>query len=66
MDAEHKKQQSKKDHSSSSAADASVEKVKRLFDEWLHDTSGYDEQTWPQIKKSLNDNHSTTHSLFDE
>jgi len=66
MDAEGKKQRLKKVHSNNSAANARAEKVKELFDEWLQDSSGYDEQTWPQIKKSLNDNHSTTHSLFDE
>jgi len=66
MDTERKKQQSRKDHSSSSSANARAEKVKELFDVWLQDTSGYDEQAWPQIKKALNDNHSKSHNLFDE
>ena len=24
-----------------------------LFDEWAADESGYDEETWPQVKKAL-------------
>lgn len=66
MDAEGKKQRLKKVHSNSSAANARAEKVKKLFDEWLQDSSGYDEQAWLHIKKALNDNHSKSHDLFDE
>ena len=66
MDAERKKQQSKNAHSKNRAADARAEQIKKLFAEWLQDSSGYDEQAWPQIKKALNDNHSRSHNLFDD
>jgi hypothetical protein len=45
---------------------AQVGRVKRLFKAWLQDTSGYDEETWPQLKQALNENHSKSHKLFDE
>lgn len=45
---------------------AQVDKVRRLFQDWLQDSSGYDEQTWPQLKQALNENHSKLHKLFDE
>lgn len=66
MDTESKKEQSKRVHSANKAVDACAERVKKLFDEWLKDSSGYDEQAWPPIKKALNDNHSRSHNLFDE
>lgn len=66
MDGDGRKQRLNKVHSKNSAANARAEKVKKLFDEWLQDSSGYDEQAWPQIKKALNDNHSKSHSLFNE
>jgi hypothetical protein len=28
--------------------------VIRLLDEWMVDESGYDEETWPLLKKALN------------
>jgi len=28
--------------------------VIELLRSWLHDESGYDEQTWPKLKKALN------------
>jgi hypothetical protein len=43
-----------------------VTKVKQLFAEWLDDSSGYDEQTWPQLKTALNENHSKSRKLFNE
>jgi len=45
---------------------ARVSRVTKLFDEWLQDSSGYDEETWPQLKQALNENHSKSHKLFDE
>jgi hypothetical protein len=30
-----------------------VSRVKRLFEGWLQDSSGYDEDTWPQLKTGL-------------
>jgi len=45
---------------------AQVNKVKRLFQNWLQESSGYDEESWPQLKRSLNENHSKLHKLFDE
>ncbi|HIA51398.1 MAG TPA: hypothetical protein EYN91_04835 [Candidatus Melainabacteria bacterium] len=65
MDAEGKKQRLKKVHSNSSAPNARAEKVKKLFDE-SQDSSGYDEQAWPQIKEAPNENHSRSHNLFNE
>lgn len=68
MDAASKKQQPKKGSSSgqSKANNARVAKVKKLFEEWLQDSSGYDEEAWPQIKQALNENHSKSHNLFNE
>lgn len=43
-----------------------VNRVKQLFQEWLKDSSGYDERTWPQLERALNENHSKDHKLFDE
>ena len=48
------------------ADNAHARKVKQLFDEWLQDSSGYDEETWPELKRALNENHSKSHNLFDE
>jgi hypothetical protein len=28
----------------------------RLFDEWMADDSGYDEETWPELKEALDRN----------
>jgi predicted DNA-binding antitoxin AbrB/MazE fold protein len=45
-----------------------IEKTIRLLDEWMADESGYDEETWPEIKAALNrerDNVSARR-LFDE
>jgi hypothetical protein len=43
-----------------------VNKVRKLFAEWLQDRSGYDEEAWPQLKVALNENHSKSHKLFNE
>jgi hypothetical protein len=43
-----------------------VSRVKRLFEGWLQDSSGYDEATWPELRQALNANHAKSHKLFDE
>ena len=37
-----------------------------LLDEWLKDESGYDEETWPELKKALDRNRLSGRKLFDE
>ncbi len=68
MDAASKKQRPKKNPPGGRAktSKARVAKVKKLFEEWLQDSSGYDEQVWPQIKKALNESHSKSHNLLNE
>lgn len=68
MDAASKKQPTKKGSSSGQTKTNSVRvaKVQKLFKEWLQDSSGYDEEAWPQIKQALNENHSKSHNLFNE
>ncbi len=34
---------------------AKAAKAIALFKSWLEDESGYDEETWPKLKKALND-----------
>ena len=48
------------------ANNVQVNRVKRLFKGWLHDTSGYDEDAWPDLKKALSENHSKSGNLFNE
>lgn len=36
----------------------------RLLEEWLNDESGYDEQTWPELKQALEENRSSGRRLF--
>jgi hypothetical protein len=36
-----------------------------LLDEWLNDDSGYDAQTWPQLKKALDEDRLSDRKLFD-
>lgn len=66
MDAANKKQQSKKSRRRTAPTSnaARIEKIKKLFEEWLQDSSGYDEETWPQLKQTLNENHSMSHNLL--
>jgi len=40
------------------------EAVIRLLDEWMADESGYDEATWPALKKALNRNRDSHRPLF--
>ena len=36
-----------------------------LLDQWLNDDSGYDEETWPELKKSLDRERLSNRRLFD-
>lgn len=45
---------------------AQVSRVKELFEEWLQDSSGYDEENWPQLEQDFNKNHSKSHKLINE
>lgn len=40
--------------------------VFRLLNEWLADESGYDEETWPELKAALQANRSSGRRLFSE
>jgi len=42
------------------------ENVIRLLDEWMADESGYDEQTWPELKAALERNRLSSRHLFDD
>ncbi len=41
------------------------EAVIALLDEWLQDESGYDEETWPELKKALDRDRLSERKLFD-
>ncbi len=41
------------------------EAVIALLDEWLHDESGYDEETWPELKEALDRDRLSERKLFD-
>lgn len=36
-----------------------------LLNEWLQDDSGYDEETWPQLKMDLDAHRLSSRRLFD-
>ena len=40
-------------------------KAIELIDGWLADDSGYDEQSWPELKTGLERNRLSARSLFD-
>lgn len=42
-----------------------VQEAVALLDEWLKDDSGYDEETWPELKESLDRNRLSDRKLFD-
>ena len=46
------------------SAEERNESVIHLLHEWLDDESGYDEQTWPIVKKALQENHSSYRDKF--
>jgi hypothetical protein len=62
MDSAGKKEPVKKGRPSklSRTESSRVRQVKQLFEEWLQDSSGYDD--WPELKRALNENHSKFHS----
>ena len=41
------------------------EAVIALLDEWLQDESGYDEETWPELKEALDRDRLSERKLFD-
>jgi hypothetical protein len=41
------------------------EEVITLLDEWLQDESGYDEETWPELKEALDRDRLSERKLFD-
>ncbi len=48
-----------------STSDQAPEAVIALLDEWLQDESGYDEETWPELKKALDRDRLSERKLFD-
>lgn len=42
-----------------------VRKAIALLDQWLNDDSGYDEETWSELKKSLDRERLSNRRLFD-
>jgi hypothetical protein len=43
-----------------------IRNVVRLLDQWMADTSGYDEDTWPKLKKAMEEDRLSSRRLFDE
>ncbi len=43
-----------------------VEDVIRLLDKWMADESGYDEETWPELKAALQRNRLSSRPLFND
>ena len=43
----------------------SAAEIRAMLQEWLDDTSGYDEQVWPELKAALERNRTGTRRLFD-
>lgn len=44
--------------------DARADAVMRLLDGWMADESGYDEETWPLLKKLLDEDRPSARKLF--
>lgn len=42
-----------------------AQKAIALLDSWLSDESGYDEATWPDLKKALDENRPSSRKLFE-
>jgi len=42
----------------------SAERMRRLFAEWIADETGYDEETWPQLKNALDEDRLSARPLF--
>lgn len=45
-----------------------IDKLIQLLDEWMADDSGYDEETWPELKEALDTERDlvSAERLFDE
>lgn len=41
-------------------------RLKALFDSWLSDDSGYDEEAWPELKAALDRDRLSYRRLFDD
>lgn len=39
-------------------------RLKKLIESWLKDESGYDEETWPWLKKALEEDRLSSRRLF--
>jgi len=44
----------------------SAKDVARLLDEWMADESGYDEETWPELKAALERERLSSRPLFND
>ena len=42
-----------------------AQEVIKLLDEWAAEDSAYDEETWPALKKALDENRCASGKLFD-
>jgi hypothetical protein len=40
------------------------EAARQLLRQWLEDASGYDEQTWPEVKRVMEENRLSVRSRF--
>ena len=38
----------------------------RLLAEWMADESGYDEKTWPKVKRAIEENRLSSRSRFND
>jgi hypothetical protein len=43
-----------------------AEATRKLLATWLADESGYDERVWPELKRGLEENHTSSRQLFCE
>jgi hypothetical protein len=43
-----------------------VDSAIALIEEWLNDESGYDEETWPKLEKTLEENRLSTRRRFND
>jgi hypothetical protein len=43
-----------------------AQEVIKLLDEWAAEDSTYDEETWPALKKALDENRRASGKLFDD
>lgn len=43
-----------------------AEVVRQVLSAWLADESGYDERVWPEVKRGLEENRTSSRPLFRE